>query len=76
MVNDQISDTLTRIRNASQAKHHIVAVSCTKIVEAIVKILKSEGFIDNYEIVVNTCRSCHEYLCPGPLEMINSLDLN
>ena len=32
--------------------------------------------IDNYEIVVNTCRSCHEYLCPGPLEMINSLDLN
>ena len=32
--------------------------------------------LDNYEIVVNTCRSCHEYLCPGPLEMINSLDLN
>ena len=29
----------------------------------------------NYEIVVNTCRSCHEYMCPGPLEMINSLDL-
>ena len=30
----------------------------------------------NYEIVVNTCRSCHEYMCPGPLEMINTLDLN
>ena len=32
--------------------------------------------IDNYEIVVNTCRSCHEYICPGPLEMINTLELN
>jgi len=32
--------------------------------------------VDNYEIVVNTCRSCHEYMCPGPLEMINTLDLD
>ena len=32
--------------------------------------------VDNYEIVVNTCRSCHEYMCPGPLEMINKLDLD
>jgi len=32
--------------------------------------------VDNYEIVVNTCRSCHEYMCPGPLDMINTLDLN
>lgn len=30
----------------------------------------------NYEIVVNTCRSCHENMCPGPLELINTLDLN
>ena len=30
----------------------------------------------NYENVVNTCRSCHEYMCPGPLEMINTLDLD
>ena len=28
----------------------------------------------NYEIVVNTCRSCHEHMCPGPLEIINKLD--
>ena len=53
MVNDQISDTLTRIRNASKAKHHIVTVSCTKITEAIVIILKREGFIENYEIVAS-----------------------
>ena len=30
----------------------------------------------NYEIVVNICRSCHEYMCPGPLEMINTLYLD
>ena len=30
----------------------------------------------NYEIVVNKCKSCHEYICPGPLEMINTLDIN
>ena len=30
----------------------------------------------SYEIVINTCRSCHEYMCPGPLEMINTLDLD
>ena len=30
----------------------------------------------NYKIVVNTCRSCHEFMCPGPLELINTLDLN
>ena len=30
----------------------------------------------NYQIVVNTCRSCHEYMCPGPIEMINTLDLD
>jgi len=30
----------------------------------------------NYDIVINTCRSCHEYMCPGPLEMINTLNLD
>lgn len=45
MINDTISDMLTRIRNASQAKHQIVKVRSTKITEAIAKILLDEGFI-------------------------------
>lgn len=36
---------LTRIRNASQAKHQIVKVRSTKITQAIAKILLDEGFI-------------------------------
>lgn len=45
MINDTISDMLTRIRNASQAKHQIVKVRSTKITKAIAKILLDEGFI-------------------------------
>ena len=45
MINDNISDMLTRIRNASQAKHQIVKVRSTKMTEAIAKILLDEGFI-------------------------------
>lgn len=45
MINDNISDMLTRIRNASQAKHQIVKVRSTKITQAIAKILLDEGFI-------------------------------
>lgn len=45
MINDNISDMLTRIRNASQAKHQIVKVRSTRITESIAKILLDEGFI-------------------------------
>lgn len=45
MINDTISDMLTRIRNASQAKHQIVKVRSTKTTESIAKILLDEGFI-------------------------------
>ena len=45
MINDNISDMLTRIRNASQAKHQIVKVRSTRMTESIAKILLDEGFI-------------------------------
>ena len=51
MVNDTISDMLTRIRNANNAKHHFVEVPFTKMTSNIVTILKSEGFIQDYEMV-------------------------
>ena len=44
--------------------------------EIAIDIYNQDPSVDNYESVVNTCRSCHEYMCPGPLEMINTLDLN
>ena len=50
MVNDIISDILTRIRNANMIKHQIVQIPATKMSKAIVRILKDEGFIENFEI--------------------------
>ena len=51
MVNDTISDMLTRIRNANNAKHHFVEVPFTKMTSNIITILKSEGFIQDFEIL-------------------------
>lgn len=49
MINDIVSDMLTKIRNANLAKHHIVQVPSTKINKNIVKVLHQEGFIYQYE---------------------------
>lgn len=49
MVTDTISDMLTRIRNANMVKHQIVQIPATKISLAIAKILKEEGFIEDFE---------------------------
>lgn len=49
MVNDTISDMLTRIRNASMIKHQIVQIPDTRMSLAIAKILKEEGFIKDFE---------------------------
>ena len=49
MVTDTISDMLTRIRNANMVKHQIVQISSTRMSVAIAKILKEEGFIEDFE---------------------------
>ena len=49
MVTDTISDMLTRIRNANMVKHQIVQIPSTKMSIAISKILKEEGFIEDFE---------------------------
>ena len=49
MVTDTISDTLTRIRNANMVKHQIVQIPATKMSFEIARILKEEGFIEDFE---------------------------
>lgn len=56
MVTDTISDMLTRIRNAHMVKHQIVQISATKMSIAIAKILKEEGFIEDFENYVEDDR--------------------
>jgi small subunit ribosomal protein S8 len=48
-VSDPIADMLTKIRNASVARHEKVDIPTSKIKLEIVKILKSEGYIRNFK---------------------------
>jgi len=50
MVNDIISDMLTKIRNANSAKHELVEISYTRITGSITRILKEEGLINDFKI--------------------------
>lgn len=56
MVNDTISDMLTRIRNANMVKHQIVEIPFTKISLGISLILKEEGFIEDFDIYFEKSR--------------------
>ncbi len=47
-VQDKIADMLTRIRNANQMKYETVEVVGTKMTLGIAEILKSEGYIADY----------------------------
>jgi len=48
---DPIADMLTRIRNAIMASHDDVVIPSSQVKISIAKILKEEGFIDDYEIL-------------------------
>lgn len=50
-VNDPISDMLTRIRNAGMARKAEVSMPSTKVLVAIAKILKEEGYIGDYQVI-------------------------
>ena len=47
-VSDPIADMLTRIRNASRARHTDVSVPASRTKLAIARILKDEGFIEDF----------------------------
>jgi|SRR5579875_1138519 len=51
MVNDTISDMLTRIRNASLIKNRTVSIPLTRLSQRICQILETEGFIESFQRV-------------------------
>ena len=50
MINDPIADMLTRIRNAMMAGHAEVAMPSSNIKKEIARILKEEGFIEDFSV--------------------------
>ena len=50
-ITDPVADMLTRIRNAVLVRHDSVMLPTSRMKQAIAKILKEEGFINDYEVV-------------------------
>ena len=51
MNTDPIADMLTRIRNANIAKHSDVQIPVSNLKLELAKLLKSEGYIENFDVV-------------------------
>ena len=51
VMTDPIADMLTRIRNANQMKHKTVEFPASKLKAEILKVLKQEGYIVDFESI-------------------------
>jgi len=51
-LSDPIADMLTRIRNASSARHDTVLMPASKVKVAIATVLKEEGFIKDFSVAM------------------------
>lgn len=49
-VTDPIADMLTRIRNAVGVRHDTVVIPASNMKVSLAKILREEGFVENYEV--------------------------
>jgi small subunit ribosomal protein S8 len=47
---DPVADLLTRIRNAQTARKPDVSVASSKVKQAVLKVLKDEGYVADYRI--------------------------
>jgi small subunit ribosomal protein S8 len=53
MVNDLISDSLTRIRNAAMRRLNVATLMHSKSVEAVVGILVDKGYVESFNVIEN-----------------------
>lgn len=76
MLTDPIADMLTRIKNANKARHQYVEMPASKLKIEIAKILKREGYIEDYEVIAsqpfNILRIKLKYL-PDKRQVIHGL---
>jgi small subunit ribosomal protein S8 len=50
MMTDPVADMLTRIRNATRIHDHKVSMPASRMRVGIAEVLKSEGYIDAYQV--------------------------
>ncbi|NDJ27074.1 30S ribosomal protein S8 [Campylobacter sp. MIT 12-8780] len=51
MINDIISDSLTRIRNAGMRKLESTKLLHSKVIEALVGIFQAKGYIESFSVI-------------------------
>ena len=47
---DPVSDFLTRLRNGAKAQHHDVVIPASKLKRELARILKEQGYIEEYSV--------------------------
>ena len=76
-ITDPIADMLTRIRNASSAKHDTVNVPASKMKKAIAQILLDEGYIKAFQVeddgLQGMIKISLKYQNPGKEKVITGL---
>ena len=50
-ITDTIADMLTRIRNASSARHETVDIPASNMKKSIAQILDDEGYVKSYQVI-------------------------
>ena len=50
-ITDTIADMLTRIRNASSARHETVDIPASNMKKSIAQILVDEGYVKSYQVI-------------------------
>jgi len=53
---DPIADFLTRLRNAAKAQHQDVRIPASRLKRELARILKEQGYIEDYEVHAATGR--------------------
>jgi len=51
---DPVADFLTRLRNAAKAQHHDVIIPSSKLKRELARILKEQGYIDDWSVAAPT----------------------
>jgi small subunit ribosomal protein S8 len=51
VMTDPLADMLTRIRNASRARHDMIEIPSSNLNVNIAKILKDKGYIKNFRVI-------------------------
>jgi len=76
-ITDPIADMLTRIRNASNAKHDSVNVPASNMKKAIAQILLDEGYIKGFQVEEDSMQGmikiALKYNNPGKEKVITGL---